>query len=103
MKLNLGENIRTCRRQMDLTQEQLAERLGVSFQSVSRWENGSTYPDMELLPVLAGVFGVTVDHLLGCTEEMKQQLCAELTEKLKEAAAKKDTTYGDPAEHPGIS
>ena len=91
MKLNLGENIRTCRRRMDLTQEQLAERLGVSFQSVSRWENGSTYPDMELLPVLAGLFGVTVDHLLGCTEEMKQQLCAELTEKLEKSAAQKDT------------
>ncbi len=76
MKLNLGENIRTCRRRMDLTQEQLAERLGVSFQSVSRWENGSTYPDMELLPILAGVFGVTVDHLLGCTEEILRRMHA---------------------------
>jgi len=43
MKLNLGENIRPCRRRMDLTQEQLAERLGVSFQSVSRWENGVSH------------------------------------------------------------
>ena len=40
VKLNLNENIRACRKKMDMTQEQLAERLGVSFQSVSRWENG---------------------------------------------------------------
>ena len=40
MKLNLGENIRKHRRRLDLTQDELAERLGVSFQTVSRWENG---------------------------------------------------------------
>ena len=73
MKLNLGENIRTCRRKMDMTQEQLAQRLGVSFQSVSRWENGTTYPDMELLPVLAGVFGVTTDMLLGIPDEKVEE------------------------------
>lgn len=68
MKLNIGENIRSCRRKMNLTQEQLAERLGVSFQSVSRWENGLTYPDMELLPALTGIFGVTADELPGVSE-----------------------------------
>ncbi len=55
MKLNIGENIRNCRRKMNLTQEQLAEKLGVSFQSVSRWENDLTYPDTELLPVLSKI------------------------------------------------
>ena len=48
-----------------MTQEELAERLGVSYQAVSRWENGSTYPDIELLPVLAGLFGCTLDELVG--------------------------------------
>ena len=42
MKLNIGENIRSHRKQADMTQEQLADKLGVSFQSVSRWENSST-------------------------------------------------------------
>ena len=49
MKLTIGENIRNYRRKQDLTQEEFAERLGVSYQSVSRWENGATYPDIELL------------------------------------------------------
>ena len=49
MKLMIGENIRAYRKKHDLTQEELAERLGVTYQSVSRWENGATYPDLELL------------------------------------------------------
>ena len=68
MKLNIGENIRRLRRAADMTQEQLADKLGVAYQSVSRWENGTTYPDMELLPALSSIFGVTVDELLGCEE-----------------------------------
>ena len=66
MKLNIGENIRRLRRAADMTQEQLADKLGVAYQSVSRWENQTTYPDIEFLPALAGIFGVTVDELIGC-------------------------------------
>lgn len=73
MKLNIGENLRRLRRAADMTQEQLADKLGVAYQSVSRWENGTTYPDMEFLPVLAGIFGVTVDELLGCEESKKKE------------------------------
>ena len=86
MKLALGDNIRRFRRSMDMTQEQLAEQLGVSFQSVSRWENGTTYPDMELLPALARIFSVTVDVLLGMSdEERKKQfeaICGNLKNEL---------------------
>jgi len=84
MKLTLGDNIRTFRRAMDLTQEQLAEQLGVSFQSVSRWENGSTYPDMELLPALARIFSVTVDALLGMSDEERRKQFEAVCEKLKQ-------------------
>ena len=63
MKLTIGENIRDHRRKQDLTQEELAERLGVSYQSVCRWENGTTYPDIELLPAITKLFGITVDEL----------------------------------------
>ncbi len=73
MKLNIGENIRRLRRAADMTQEQLADKLGVTYQSVSRWENGTTYPDMEFLPVLASIFGVTADELLGCEESKKKE------------------------------
>ena len=65
MKLSIGENIKSLRRQKDITQEQLSEMLGVSCQSVSRWESGVCYPDMELLPQLAKIFEITVDKLLG--------------------------------------
>lgn len=85
MKLNLGENIRSCRRKMDMTQEQLAERLGVSFQSVSRWENGTTYPDMELLPVLAKIFGVTLDMLMRIPEQQAEENFQKLMEDLEKA------------------
>ena len=77
MKLNIGENIRRLRRKADMTQEQLADQLGVSYQSVSRWENGTTYPDMEFLPVLSGIFGVTVDELLGMEEKKKKEQLSE--------------------------
>ncbi len=65
MKLNIGENIRKYRKNMNWTQEQLAEMLGASVQSVSRWESGGGYPEMELLPEIARTFAVSVDELMG--------------------------------------
>lgn len=65
MKLSIGENIKLFRKAKDITQEQLAEMLNVSSQSVSRWELGICYPDMEFLPMLAEIFEITVDKLLG--------------------------------------
>lgn len=58
-----SRNLRRLRLQKELTQEQLANRLGVSVQSVSRWECGNTLPDVMLLPVIAKLYGVTVDDL----------------------------------------
>ena len=58
-----SRNLRRLRLQKKLTQEQLANRLGVSVQSVSRWECGNTLPDVMLLPVIAKLYGVTVDDL----------------------------------------
>ena len=74
MTCKVGEKIRQLRLQHKITQEQLADRLGVSYQSVSRWENGVTYPDIELLPAIAKYFSVSLDYLLGQddTEKRKQ-------------------------------
>ena len=75
MNLRIAENIKRLRQESQLTQAQLAERLGVSYQAVSRWENETTYPDIELLPSIAALFGVTVDYLLGSTaEDQKESL-----------------------------
>jgi transcriptional regulator with XRE-family HTH domain len=65
MELSLGENLKRMRKSRNITQEELAEILGVTFQSVSRWERGDCYPDITLLPGLANFFDVSVDALLG--------------------------------------
>lgn len=65
MKLHIGETVKSCRMNRGLTQETLAELLGVSPQTISRWESGTSYPDMELLPSIANLFSITADELLG--------------------------------------
>ena len=72
MKLYIGENLKQLRLAKDLTQEELADGLGVSPQSVSRWEGGASYPDVELLPEIAGYFDVSVDALIGADEARQQ-------------------------------
>jgi transcriptional regulator with XRE-family HTH domain/predicted membrane protein len=64
-KETLGKRIAQLRKAKGYTQEQLAEKVGVSAQAVSKWENDISCPDITLLPLLADLFGVTVDELLG--------------------------------------
>ncbi|MBQ8511146.1 MAG: helix-turn-helix transcriptional regulator [Clostridia bacterium] len=71
MTLPTANIIRTMRRENNVTQDELAQALGVSYQAVSRWENGQAYPDIELLPKIAAFFGITTDRLLGADEEAK--------------------------------
>lgn len=59
----LGENIAALRRAAGLTQELLADRLGVTSQAVSKWERQLSCPDVSLLPAMADVFGVSIDEL----------------------------------------
>ena len=59
----LGKNIRQFRKTINLTQEELADKLGVSFQAVSKWENAQSAPDISLLPFLAEIFRCTIDDL----------------------------------------
>lgn len=61
----LGDRIKYHRKRLGMTQEQLAERMGVSAQAVSKWENNQSCPDISVLPDLADVFGISVDELLG--------------------------------------
>ncbi len=67
--LYLGINIKEYRLKKGYTQEQLAYELGVSSQTVSRWENGMTYPDIVMLPIIAELFGTSIDNLLGYAKE----------------------------------
>ena len=65
----IGKRICALRKERGMKQEELAQRLDVSSQSVSKWENDQTCPDISLLPRLAGVFGVTTDYLLTGEQE----------------------------------
>ncbi len=65
---NMGENIALLRRRISMTQEMLADRLGVSAQAVSKWERGLSCPDVSFLPVMAEIFGVSIDELFVKTE-----------------------------------
>ncbi len=90
MKLTIGENIRNFRKTNDLTQEALADRLGVTYQSISRWENGTTYPDLELLPAISEVLGVTVDELLGIPAMVKEQRAKQAFDELRRECMKSE-------------
>ena len=61
----IAENLRSLRKGMELTQEEIAEILCVSPQSVSKWERGDTFPDITLLPALANLFKTSIDALIG--------------------------------------
>ena len=69
--MELGKKIRQLRRKAGFTQEQLAEKLGIGAQSVSKWENTVAMPDISLLPTLAEVFGVTIDDMFDLTVEQR--------------------------------
>ena len=65
MIMTIGATIRQLRQEQDITQEQLAEALGITSRAVSQWETDRTAPDISQLPALANFFDVTTDHLLG--------------------------------------
>lgn len=68
--VKVGNFIMSKRKNLGMTQQQLADQLGISFQAVSKWENGTTYPNIELLQNLAIALNVTVDELLsGCEKK----------------------------------
>ena len=65
MNETLGTNIMRLRKEAGLTQEQLANALGISYQAVSKWENGVSCPDISTLPLIADLFSVSIDSLFG--------------------------------------
>ncbi len=85
MPFDFGKNLLRLRREKELTQEQAAELLNVSKQSISRWENGVTWPDVSFLPNLASFYGVTVDALLGAGESEKQAVLADYASRRQTA------------------
>ena len=82
---DFGMQLKELRKSKGLTQEQAAELLNVSKQSVSRWENNITYPDILFLPTLASFYCVTVDFLLGADAETNKTIQSQYLAKRHEA------------------
>ena len=74
-KQTMGKRISDLRKSKGMTQEQLAQQVGVTAQAVSKWENDLSCPDISILPQLAEALGVTTDELLGRTplQEVKSE------------------------------
>ena len=70
---DFAQRIITLRKELSMTQEQLAQELGITAQAVSKWETGQSYPDITLLPKLAEVFHVRVDELLGVAQQPDEE------------------------------
>ena len=79
--INIGKKIKELRKSRNITQEKLAEHLDVSFQSISKWENGITMPDISIFPVIASFFSVSMDTIFDfdLTEQNKKikEICDE--------------------------
>ncbi|MBR5232443.1 MAG: helix-turn-helix transcriptional regulator [Clostridia bacterium] len=84
MYIKMGEKIRSLRKMKGISQETLAQYLGVSYQSVSKWENGVTMPDVCLIPAIASFFEVSTDELFDFnrmeTEKRVQEICGQVAE-----------------------
>lgn len=86
MDETLGKRIIAGRKRLGMTQDRLAEQLGVTAQAVSKWENDQSCPDITMLPKLAELFGISIDALLG----REKQESVHMTEVVESAAGDED-------------
>lgn len=84
MELMIGDRLKKLRRNRDLTQEEVATHLGISYQAISKWERGDGYPDITMLPALANYFKVSVDELIGMDEISSANKLDEINQKWQE-------------------
>ena len=73
MEICLKDTLRALRQKNNITQEALAQHLGITSQSVGKWERGEGYPDITLLPAIAAYFDVTIDDLLDVGAARKEE------------------------------
>ncbi len=90
MEINLKDKLRTLRKEKNITQEDLANHLDITPQSVGKWERGEGYPDITLLPKIALYFGITVDELLNVDEARIEEKIDAYIEESKQLNNKGD-------------
>lgn len=72
--MEVGERLKARRMELNLTQESVAEALGITRQTISNWENGRSYPDIERMVRLSDIYSLSLDELLKGDQEMVKQL-----------------------------
>lgn len=87
MNINIADNLKRLRKQSGITQEDLANFIGVSFQAVSKWERGEGYPDITILPTIANYFDVTLDEFVGMNEIKNEARLEEIFKSLRKNAS----------------
>lgn len=95
MNETLGNNIMRLRKENDLTQEQLANGLGITYQAVSKWETGVSSPDISMLPLLADVFEVSIDELFGRAAPAGQPVLPAAVEEVPQLSAGVELPWPD--------
>ena len=99
MTIKIGEKIRSLRKQKNISQDVLAQYLGVSFQAISKWENGDNLPDVVMIPAIASFFDVSTDELFDFnrleTERKVQQLCWDIAEWRNARPEEAEKAYRD--------
>ncbi len=88
--MDIGTRIRELRIEQKITQDRLSEYMGISPQAISKWENGTTMPDIRALPMLAEIFNVTTDYLLGIEYDVCDSRIEEYRKKYRELQRKGD-------------
>jgi len=79
--MNIGQIIKKLRKENDITQEKLADYLGISYQAVSKWENDTALPDITLVVPIANFFGVSADYLFALNQETNDERVEEYKQK----------------------
>ena len=84
--MRIGEQIKNYRKTAGLTQEQVANYLGVSTPAVNKWEKGNTYPDISLLPALARLLKIDMNELFSFHEELTEKEIGQFVNELSEVS-----------------
>lgn len=99
MAMKIGEKIKSLRKAKNISQEALANVLGVTFQAVSKWETGATAPDVSLIPPLASFFGVSIDELFDYNvwenERMVDEICRKAAFLIRDDAAEAEKVLNE--------
>lgn len=99
MNIKIGNKIRALRKERNLSQETLAQYLGISFQSVSKWENGTALPDVTMIPAIASFFDVSTDELFDFnrleTEQKVQKQCWDIADWRRDDPERAEKAYRD--------